>query len=316
MMKNDTALAVLRLLLSGESSGQRIADRLGVTRMAVSKAVKRLNEHGVRVEAHGKGGYTLLGEDGSYNAYTLQMLLHQEGAGSLNVLFEESVCSTNALAKSADMQVDFIVSKRQTAGRGRLERSFSSEEGGIYLSMIARPVGKTVEAIPFTVIAAGVAVREVLKLFGVDASIKWVNDVKVNGKKVCGILSEAVTEGQMLSRVVVGVGLNVNNTLPDELQSVAASLTEYRLKLPLVAARLMRCLLQRVNEALRGETAEILSLYREGCETLGQTVTVQSPDGTRFEAVARGINEGGVLLVEREGEVIPLYVGEIVSRRQ
>lgn len=204
-----------------------------------------------------------------------------EKVGNYTVLRFESLPSTNDYAKNLT-ENSFVLAKSQTGGRGTKGRSFSSTEGGIYLTKLS--FERTPAKDAFLIMArAAVSVCKTLERFGVKPLIKWANDVYVNDKKICGILIENRLNGKEVTSSIVGVGVNVNNLLPDELKPIAISL----------------------REALEKEV-DFQAVERTLLEELTKPHTIE-------EYIKRvGYLNRRVLLIEgeRQTRVIPLYVEE------
>jgi BirA family biotin operon repressor/biotin-[acetyl-CoA-carboxylase] ligase len=215
----------------------------------------------------------------------------------------EETGSTNAdvaaRARSGEPAGLCLVAERQTAGRGRLDRSWESPaRAGLTLSVLLRPVGTDLGWVP---LLAGLAVARALRAqTGVDAVLKWPNDVLVDGRKLAGLLAEAVD-----GAVVVGIGLNVT-TRPEELPDGRAT------SLQLVGARttdrdtILRALLRELSLAASDRDG-----YREVCSTLGRQVAVHLPGGEVVEGTAEDVDEHGRLVVDGT----PYAAGDVVHLR-
>ncbi len=214
-------------------SGSKIASKLQITRSAVWKTIEALRREGYQIEAVTNRGYRLCSDTGHVSAAGIFSALHTEVFGrQLHV--EPCVDSTNAVAKQAAQQGaghgDVVAAREQTGGRGRRNRTFfSPKDVGLYMSVVLRPECSAEQGIHLTTWAAVVVARAVELLTGLPVEIKWINDLYVQGKKICGILTEASMDLELhqLEYAVVGIGINVS-TLPDqfpeELQGKAASL--------------------------------------------------------------------------------------------
>ena len=141
----------------------------------------------------------------------------------MKTIYFEEISSTNDYLKNLDAEEDVLaIAKRQTGGRGTKGRSFLSDDGGVYLSLLRLNPCNVKDAFSIMMNSA-VAVVKTLSAFDIKAKIKWPNDILVDGKKICGILIENVFEGDTVSRSVVGVGVNVNNSLAEEIKDIATS---------------------------------------------------------------------------------------------
>lgn len=231
----DRVLGILRESPQ-DISGEAIAAKLGVSRSGVWKAVKKLREDGYQVEAGTNRGYRLVSESGVYVPGNIRRLLGP-GMEDIEIDLREEVSSTNTVLKELAEQGKpeglVLIAKRQSRGKGRLGRSFYSPEGsGLYMSILLRP-GLAAEDSLFITTAAAVAVAgAVSAVTGRQAMIKWVNDVYLEGKKICGILTEAAIdfENNGLNYAVLGICVNVQEPpegFPPEISEVAGALYRY-----------------------------------------------------------------------------------------
>lgn len=217
------------------------------------------------------------------------------------------VDSTNEYAKSlraSGRNEDVIITaKRQTAGRGTKGRSFSSGEGGVYLTYLRFFEDFEAKRAFEIMASAAVAVCKTLESFGFSPVIKWANDVHVNGKKICGILTENTFCGDKVQSSIVGVGLNVNNLLESELQSIATTMRQE------MGGRIcLRRVLRRLIENLQGSFSMNEYLSRLGY--MGRRVELLFGD-ERVPATLLSVDNEGILTVERDGEEKRFSAAEI-----
>jgi len=242
--------------------------------------------------------------------------------GSILIRFV-SLPSTNDRAR--DMAVSgveeglTVVAARQTAGRGRHGRSWVSPTGeGLYVSVVLRPLIKSADS-PIIALAAAVAVAETLALdFQIPADIKWPNDVLVNGKKICGILVEAATEGDRLQYAVLGIGVNVGQReFPDDLGQGATSIF-LESRAAIAPDDVLRPLLDRLETWYRTTLARPLDVTdrweRLSSSARGKVVRIISADG-EFEGTTRGLTPHGALRIETPGGATREVVASEVSLR-
>jgi BirA family biotin operon repressor/biotin-[acetyl-CoA-carboxylase] ligase len=276
-----------------------LASALGLSRAAVWKAVEGLRAEGYRIEALPNRGYRLLPDSDVLSEAGIRRYLRSEG---LRLRCYEEIDSTNtalkALANGGEAEGLALVAGRQSAGRGRMGRSFYSPgDTGVYLSLLLRPALPAAEAVCLTACAA-VAVAETLEtLSGREAGIKWVNDVFMDGKKVCGILTEASLdcESGLLNYAVVGVGVNAllpAGGFPEELERVAGAVFPAR-TLPELRCQIAAGVLDRLW-TLCGEpgSESCWKKYRDRSLVLGREVELLSP--------GRAPEEATVLALERD----------------
>lgn len=286
-------------------SGQRISEQLGVTRGAVWKAVKELRQQGYQIQAVTNRGYTL---DDQNDILSPQGILPYVEDAQLaeRITVLESVPSTNTLLKQQAAEgapaPSALIAKEQTGGRGRRGRSFySPKNSGLYVSLLLRPQGMMGDHAPLITTAAAVAVcQAVEEVCGVSLQIKWVNDLFLGEQKICGILTEAVTdfESGCVESVIIGVGMNLIRPegLPQELVGVAGYLSD-ALERPVSRNRLCAAVLNHLMRTVSQlQSRAFLPEYRRRSLVLGRTVQVASPQG-EYTAKALDIGENGDLVV-------------------
>ena len=224
---------------------------------------------------------------------------------SAPVLYVEECTSTNTLLKELALKGQSIgtvlIAGRQSGGRGRMERHFSSPEGGLYLSMLLSPGCTAEQSLSITPCTAVAVHRAVRSLWGIDALIKWPNDLLYKGRKICGILCESVFfQGRQL--LVLGVGLNVATrpeAFPEELRDTAASLLTLCGTAPSLdsAAAELVSQLDGMYALWQGEPGAFLCEYRQHCVNLGREVSLIR-NGQPRPARALDIDENYALVVE------------------
>lgn len=308
----------------GESiSGERLAGILGISRNAVWKAVKELQKDGYDIVAVTNKGYCLSAENDIVSIPGIKPFLSERGLSYANkIRIYKSLESTNKTAKEMAIagaeHGTVIISDCQTMGRGRYSRNFFSPPGsGLYMSIILRP-GMLRFDNPTAVTAfAAVSVCEAIELTsGKSPKIKWVNDILIDGKKVCGILTEAVTdfESGNLDWIVLGIGINVyvkTENFPDDLKSLATSICPDE-RVSGVRNRLSAEIINRILglETPPGET-EIFEKYKKRLMMLGKEITVIQ-NQTAYKATAIDVDPAGHLIVKNvSGELLTLSSGEI-----
>lgn len=240
------------------------------------------------------------------------------------VCFYEELASTNLQAKldaeNGAREGTLIVADMQTAGRGRRGRSWSSPPGtNVYFTLILKPDFR-VELASMVTLVMGLAVAEgIRETCGLEARIKWPNDIVVNGKKVCGILAEMSTERDFIHYVVMGVGINVaRQDFPPEIAQTASCL-EQECGRAVSRAEIMVNVMKAFETyygIFRGDgsLAGLLDRYNGMLAGKDGEVRILDPKG-EYRGISRGINPAGELLVEREdGTVEPVYAGEVSVR--
>ena len=321
MMKEEL-LSLLRER-NGYVSGQELCTHFGVSRTAVWKAVNRLKEAGYEIEAVPNKGYRILSCPDSVAAVEVSSLMETEVIGR-DVRYMETIDSTNLYARrlgeDGAAEGVLVVADEQTAGKGRSGRHWTTPPGSaIAMSVLLRP-RIAPERISMVTLVMGLAVaKAVRELYGLDALIKWPNDVVVNGKKICGILTEMSAELMAVNYIVIGVGINSNmKEFPEEIRttatSVALELGQDISRSQLIAEvmkhfeTLYRCFLET------SDLSRIMSDYNAILVNTGRRVRVLEP-GNEYSAQALGTDRLGRLLVRTdEGTVREVYAGEVSVR--
>lgn len=299
-------------------SGQEIAQKLNVSRAAIWKAVKALREAGYGIDAVTNKGYCLPESTDILSPQGIEKYLLQENQ-FLTIEVVPTVTSTSTLvrerANSGAPEGYFLASNGQTDGRGRQGRMFySPQDTGIYFTLLLRPQNcRGEQAARLTTMAAVALCEAVETVSGKSPKIKWVNDIFLDGKKICGILTEGAfnLENGILEYAALGVGINLyasEQGFPPELQNVAGVIAQHPgddLKNRLTAE-----FLNRFFAYYRGER-EYIPIYREYSLVLGREITILSGEYKR-KAVAYGIDDACRLQVRYpDGNTDLLSSGEI-----
>jgi BirA family biotin operon repressor/biotin-[acetyl-CoA-carboxylase] ligase len=305
---HETRERVLAAIADGPASGPELASALDISRAAVWKHVEGLREAGFTI-ASDDDGYVLT-EVPEFGGPAVEYGLD----APYEVEYHDAIPSTNARARelAAEGKRDVVVlADEQTGGRGRLDRSWSSPSGGIWLSVLFRPDVPMAQTPVFT-LAAAVAVARAAREAGVEAVIKWPNDVlvEVEGteRKLVGILTEMEGEADRVSWVVVGIGINANVD-PTDLPAEADPTSLSAVRGEPVDRRLFT---QRVLETLDtvgSDPDAVLDAWREYSTTLGRAVRIDTPDGpVTGEAV--DIEYPGSLVVDTGEERVTVSAGD------
>jgi BirA family transcriptional regulator, biotin operon repressor / biotin---[acetyl-CoA-carboxylase] ligase len=211
-------------------SGEDMARSLKISRAAVHKQIARLRKAGYNIDGAQNLGYKLLSRPDLVNPEAINHYLKKNGVIAHSVFcFPETTSTQDEAKKIAETPIQFpalVIAERQTASYGRLRRQWVADEGGLWFSLVLKPVLEP-DRIPQITFAASLAVcRAVEAAFGLNPGIKWPNDVLFKGKKFAGILTEMSAEVGKLNWVIVGIGINANNSIPEALKDTAISLSE------------------------------------------------------------------------------------------
>ena len=324
MSLKDNILAYFESNRGKAVSGQALAEQLNVSRNSVWKTIQQLRDEGYHIESSTNRGYIFAVDNRVISAVGILKALGQNCQGiELRVL--DSVDSTNNEAKRMLAQgfsgTAAILAKQQTSGRGRRNKTFfSPESGSIYLTMILQNHSTSASAISMTMAAAVAVCRAIETTCVSKSSIKWVNDVYVADKKVCGILTEGITnlETGAIESIAVGIGVNVGPMeLPSELRDIATAVElrpEYSSND--LAAQIIQNVLQ-LNmldlPAGESETAHIalVNEYRSRSMVIGRDVSYSDEFGTQKVHIEDIDNDGGLIVIDAAGQRKTLRAGEI-----
>ena len=313
--KNDVLAALMSQ--SEAISGERLARKLGITRNSVWKGIQQLRRDGYEIEAVTNRGYRLVEAPDRVSVPGIAKWLNTQAFGA-HMELHERLDSTNnrakALAATGAPHGYLLIAESQSGGRGRFGRPFfSPEHSGVYISYVLRPELPAERAVMITSLAAVAVARAIEALADVDVKIKWVNDLYINGRKVCGILCEASMdfESGQLEYAVLGIGVNVAAmTFPDELREIATSV-ENECGQPVSRSRLIAEISNQL-ETLYGEleTGTFMAESRARSNVIGRDVLVQRGD-ERFEARALDIDDEGRLVIQTDAGIARVGSGEI-----
>ncbi len=318
----ESVAALLQEASGRYISGQTLAKKLQVSRNAVWKAIQALQEEGVPITSRQKSGYRMDAEADLLTKSQIKAFLRGVSLGNpLYVLPETD--STNSycrrLLRENAPHGTLVVANCQTAGRGRQGRSFCSPAGsGLYFSVIISQKLSLQEAPLLTACTAVAACRAIDRLCGTQMQIKWVNDLFLNGKKCCGILTEGEVslESGCLEHAVIGIGINIRNTassLPEELHDKVTSLEESVPGCHICRAELTAAIVTELEQALEGlSDRRFLPEYRSRSYLTGKTAELLLDDGTRKKvAVVEIADDCGLVVRDSFGNVETLHSGEV-----
>jgi len=302
-----TRHAVLDAIADGPVSGPALADRLDISRSAVWKHIEALRGGGFEI-ASGDGGYELVSVP-EYGGPAIEFGLDAD----FQVEYHDTIPSTNERARelgTAGESDVVVVADEQTGGKGRLGRGWSSPSGGVWLSVLLRPDVPPADAPAFT-LAAAVATARAAREAGVEAEIKWPNDLLVQSeagaKKLTGILTEMEGEADRISWLVVGIGVN-GNVDPEDIESDQPA-TTIRAEVGDIERRVFVQRLLEEFDNLRRDLDSVVPAWREYASTLGRRVRVDTPRG-EVAGEAVGVAFPGALVVETDESRIEVTAGD------
>ncbi|WMJ90411.1 biotin--[acetyl-CoA-carboxylase] ligase [Anaerocolumna sp. MB42-C2] len=324
MSAKQHVLSVLEQNKGNNVSGAKLAQELSISRNAIWKAIKNLQLEGYNITAVPNKGYCL-SEDNDILSNESIIPYLSDTIRPVNLEVRKSVTSTNTilkeLASEGEAEGKVLIAEEQTGGRGRLGRNFySPSRTGLYMSVLLRPKVTVEDSLYITTSAAVSVAKAIEKVTGCEAEIKWVNDIFCNGKKVCGILTEAGVdfEGGGLEYCIVGIGINVarpREDFPDDIKEIAGGIFEPNR----YSSNLRSKLAAEILNYFWGYYSEFskkafIDEYRRRSFLIGKEINIISGDKLQ-NARALEIDENARLVVQLpDGEIKALSSGEISIR--
>ena len=316
---------ILRLLKENDAyiSGQQLCEHFHVSRTAVWKVIEQLKKEGYQIEAVRNKGYRLIDSPDVMSRAEIESLMNTTWAGKKVVYYDETDSTNNqakAYGEKGEAHGTLFVADMQAAGKGRRGRVWVSPAGSsIYMTILLHPDVLPTKAPQLTLVMAMAVAEGIRKVTGLETKIKWPNDIIVNGRKVCGILTEMSTEIDYINYVVIGDGINVNQeTFPEEIRDTATSLkieTGSSVRRSVLIATIMECFEQFYEVFMTtDDLSGLQERYNAMLVNLGREVRVLEP-GNEYEAHALGINRTGELIVRTvDGQEKEIYAGEVSVR--
>ncbi|OAB44309.1 bifunctional biotin--[acetyl-CoA-carboxylase] synthetase/biotin operon repressor [Paenibacillus glacialis] len=320
-MAEETLLNILLENPNGFVSGEEMSRRLSISRTAVWKQINKLRTLGYEFEAVPNKGYRILMKPDTLDKLTLTNALNTVVMGSNLEIIKSTVSTQEEARQRAELgapEGSVIIAEEQTSGKGRLGRKWFSPYGkGIWMSLILRPQ-QSLEYTSQLTLLTGVAVcRAIRKTTGLQAGIKWPNDILLDHRKICGILLESTIEDKVVRYCIAGIGISVNVDLeeyPEELRDIATSLKIVSGssvdRTVLIAAVLdeFETMYQLYNQE---GFLPIASLWEALSVTINQEVVCHTPEGLK-EGIAVGLDPSGALLVDMGmGDIVPVISGDV-----
>lgn len=317
----DKILNLLKKNQNSFVSGESLSEDLGVSRAAIWKYIKKLKEEGYEIESMSKNGYKLISSPDILTKNEIEELLNTKYIGR-NIIHLDSVNSTNIkakeLASNGEANGTTIISEEQTSGRGRFGRNWCSPKyKGIWMSVILTPDIDPINASNITIIGAA-AVFNALHSLGVQTKIKWPNDIILNNKKICGILTEMNCELNIINYIIIGIGVNVNissEDFPDEISSKATSLkveTEINFSRKKIVSEILNHFEILYDEYIKENSLDsTIRICRENSILIGKEIQLHNK-GILINARVIDINEEGLLVIEHaDGRKENIISGEV-----
>ena len=315
---------ILEVILDNEKefiSGEELSKKLGISRTAIWKHIRILRSQGYNIESVNKKGYRLVDEPTDLlNPQNIYRNLKTKFIGK-NVLHFETIDSTNDYAKKIGNELrdgSVIISEEQTKGKGRLGRVWESKAGeGIWMSIILKPNIIPNKA-PFITLIAGASIVKALNILGVDAKIKWPNDITINNKKLSGILTELSAEIERVNYIVVGIGMNVKDTdFEEELKDKATSLYKENYNVSRIdIVKEILCQFEKLylDYIEKDDKKEVLDICRQYSAIINKEIYVIKNDQKELVDCIGITEEGNLIIKNKDGNLEEIMSGEVSIR--
>ena len=325
----NRVLQILRNKNGQYVSGEDISKTVGITRAAIWKHISELRKYGYAIESSPKIGYKLIQSKNVLNSFELEETL-RDISFVKDIVYFDSIDSTNneakRIANGGCLEGTVVISGSQTAGKGRMGRTWLSPNGtGVWMSVVLRP-DLPPHKIQLLTLLVSCAVFDAIKQLGIDAGIKWPNDIILDGKKVCGILLEMNSEADKINYICAGIGINVSqseNDFDTDISKTAISLRMHCKKHNIIIDDIGRCdiiksVLVKLSDYYdafkKGKYEFILNEWKNRNITIGKQVRVIH-NGKECEGTAVDINLNGSLLVKlNNGETSAVSSGDVSIR--
>ena len=313
MKVNETKKQILKALrdYGDYISGEILSEQLGISRVSIWKHVRSLKEDGYVIEASARG-YRLV------SSPDLMLPYEFPGLEERIHYFPEIGSTMDAareLAKKGAGEGTIVIAEVQTRGRGRLSREWLSPKGGIYFTLLLRPRISPAYAPRINLMASVAVAATIRKLFGLNAELKWPNDVLIEGKKLCGILAEMDAEMDVVNFVNLGIGINANTSIP-QFEKTVTSL-KHALGKEISRKKFLSALLVEINRRqARLMKANLLEEWKKLSVTLNKDVRIVAP-GEVIVGQAIDIDTTGALIVKgKDGSVKKAVAGDCIHLRE
>ena len=325
MTTDAKILAALRAHPDGVS-GAQLAEQLAISRAAIWARIDDLRKVGYDIEAGPHFGYKLIDSPDALHADDLLARLGKTKVIGRDIQVFEQTTSTNdvveKLARDGVNEGVVVFAESQTKGRGRLGRVWQSPtHKGLWFSVLLRPNLRPQETTQLTVISATALRRAIKTVTGLNAEIKWPNDLLLRGKKVAGILTELSAEVDRVRHIIIGIGVDVNqdaNEFPGELRQIATSLkleAGEEISRAELATEVLRELDADYARICAGKFPKVADEWEAACVTIGKNVTVHVGD-RKFRGRAESLDDDGALLVRTEhGHLERIIGGDVILEK-
>ena len=305
-------------------SGQDLSDVLKISRVAVWKHIKKIQTLGYKIESKQKLGYRLIDNTEKLLPWEITRDLKTQLIGKRVYYFEE-IDSTQNFAQNiaADKKENgtIIIAEKQTAGRGRLDRKWTSPKGGIWFSLIIHPKFDVSSSTLIPILSAVALSKSIKSVLDIETEVKWPNDITMNGKKVAGVLVDASFQTNSIDYLILGIGINFDIDTKKLEKRLTKTPNFYGIdslrgkedKTP--PKKLLKEFLLQFEKNLfqldKGEKSKIIKEWTKRAAGIGKKITINTSNG-KISGISQGIDNDGALKIKTRNEIKKIYVGDVV----
>ena len=305
-------------------SGQDLSDVLKISRVAVWKHIKKIQTLGYKIESKQKLGYRLIDNTEKLLPWEITRDLKTKLIGKRVYYFEE-IDSTQNFAQNiaADKKENgtIIIAEKQTSGRGRLDRKWTSPKGGIWFSLIIHPKFDVSSSTLIPILSAVALSKSIKSVLGIETEVKWPNDITMNGKKVAGVLVDASFQTNSIDYLILGIGINFDIDTKKLEKRLTKTPNFYGIdslrgkedKTP--PKKLLKEFLLQFEKNLfqldKGEKSKIIKEWTKRAAGIGKKITINTSNG-KISGISQGIDNDGALKIKTRNEIKKIYVGDVV----
>ena len=305
-------------------SGQDLSDVLKISRVAVWKHIKKIQTLGYKIESKQKLGYRLIDNTEKLLPWEITRDLKTQLIGKRVYYFEE-IDSTQNFAQNiaADKKENgtIIIAEKQTSGRGRLDRKWTSPKGGIWFSLIIHPKFDVSSSTLIPILSAVALSKSIKSVLDIETEVKWPNDITMNGKKVAGVLVDASFQTNSIDYLILGIGINFDidaKKLEKRLTKTPnfygiGSLRRKEDKTP-PKILLKEFLLQfekNLFQLDKADKSKIIKEWTKRAAGIGKKITINTSNG-KISGISQGIDNDGALKIKTRNKIQKIYVGDVV----
>ena len=305
-------------------SGQDLSDVLKISRVAVWKHIKKIQTLGYKIESKQKLGYRLIDNTEKLLPWEITRDLKTQLIGKRVYYFEE-IDSTQNFAQNiaADKKENgtIIIAEKQTSGRGRLDRKWTSPKGGIWFSLIIHPKFDVSSSTLIPILSAVALSKSIKSVLDIETEVKWPNDITMNGKKVAGVLVDASFQTNSIDYLILGIGINFDIDVKKLEKRLTKTPNFYGIdslrgkedKTP--PKKLLKEFLLQFEKNLfqldKGEKSKIIKEWTKRAAGIGKKITINTSNG-KISGISQGIDNDGALKIKTRNEIKKIYVGDVV----